>query len=323
MTLLEVDGLKKHFPVASGPIDKLLGNDRTVKAVDGIDFTIDEGEAFTLVGESGCGKSTAVKSALHHQQPTEGTVVFNNERIETYSKKRLRGEAQLIYQDQQDTLNPKMSVADALAEAIRFHDVVDTEADVQNRVDELLRRVGISPSEKRQRPGSFSGGQKQRIAIARALAVEPSLLVADEPVSGLDVSVQAQILNRLMDLQEDLGLGLVYVTHNLGIARKISDTIGVMYLGNIVEYGSVDEIFENPQHPYTQALLSANPVPDPSIDRDRTVLEGTIPDPIDIDEHGCPFASRCPEAIEECTTAEMGLEPYQGSQDHHVDCIRR
>jgi oligopeptide/dipeptide ABC transporter ATP-binding protein len=201
--------------------------------------------------------------------------------------------------------------------------VADTEADVQNRVDDLLRRVGISPSEKRQRPGSFSGGQKQRIAIARALAVEPSLLVADEPVSGLDVSVQAQILNRLMDLQADLGLGLVYVTHNLGIARKISDTIGVMYLGNIVEYGSVDEIFENPQHPYTQALLSANPVPDPSIDRDRTVLEGTIPDPIDVDEHGCPFASRCPEAIEECTTAEMGLEPYRQSQDHQVDCIRR
>lgn len=323
MSLLEVTGLKKHFPISSGPIDKLLGNDRTVKAVDGIDFAIEEGEAFTLVGESGCGKSTAVKSALHHQQPTEGTVVFNDERIETYSKKQLRGEAQLIYQDQQDTLNPKMSVADALAEAIQFHGVANTEAAVQERVDELLQRVGISPAEKHQRPDSFSGGQKQRIAIARALAVEPSLLVADEPVSGLDVSVQAQILNRLMDLQDDLGLGLVYVTHNLGIARKISDKIGVMYLGNIVEYGGVDEIFENPQHPYTQALLSANPVPDPSIDRDRTVLEGTIPDPIDVDDQGCPFASRCPEAIEQCTTAEMGLEPYQGSQDHQVDCIRR
>ena len=323
MTLLEVTGLKKYFPVSSGPITKLLGNDRKVKAVDGVDFTIEEGEAFTLVGESGCGKSTAVKSALHHQQPTEGTVVFDGERIETYSKKELRGEAQLIYQDQQNTLNPKMSVAESLAEAIRFHNVADTESAVQERVDELLQRVGISSGEKHQRPDSFSGGQKQRIAIARALAVEPSLLVADEPVSGLDVSVQAQILNRLMDLQAELGLGLIYVTHNLGIARKISGKIGVMYLGNIVEYGSVKEIFENPQHPYTQALLSANPVPDPSIDRDRIVLEGTIPDPIDIDKKGCPFASRCPEAIEECTIAEMGLEPHQGSQDHHVDCIRR
>lgn len=323
MTLLEVAGLKKHFPIASGPIDKLLGNDQTVKAVDGIDFTVEAGEAFTLVGESGCGKSTAVKSALHHQQPTEGSVVFNGERIETYPKKQLRGEAQLIYQDQQNTLNPKMSVSQTLAEAIRFHDVAETDAEVQKRVDELLQRVGISPGEKHQQPDSFSGGQKQRIAIARALAVDPSLLVADEPVSGLDVSVQAQILNRLMDLQEDLDLGLVYVTHNLGIARKISDKIGVMYLGNIVEYGGVDEIFENPQHPYTQALLSANPVPDPSIERDRTILEGTIPDPIDVDERGCPFASRCPEAIEECTTTEMGLEPYQGSQNHQVDCIRR
>ncbi|MGQ4557606.1 oligopeptide/dipeptide ABC transporter ATP-binding protein [Halobellus sp. GM3] len=322
MTLLEVTGLKKHFPVESGLVSSLLGNDRTVKAVDGIDFTVGEGEAFTLVGESGCGKSTAVKSALHHLTPTEGTVVFKNERIETYSKRRLRGEAQLIYQDQQDTLNPRMSVKDALSEAILVHGVVPDD-EVQDRVDELLRRVGISPAEKHQRPDAFSGGQKQRIAIARALAVEPSLLVADEPVSGLDVSVQAQILNRLMDLQAELGLGLIYVTHNLGIARKISDKIGVMYLGNIVEYGSVDQIFEDPQHPYTQALLSANPVPDPGIERDRIILEGTIPDPSDVDDRGCPFASRCPEAIEACETAEMGLEPHEGSGEHQVDCIRR
>ncbi len=322
MTLLQVDGLKKHFPVETGLVASLLGDDRTVKAVDGIDFTVEEGEAFTLVGESGCGKSTAVKSALHHQTPTEGDVVFNGERIETYSKKQLRGAAQLIYQDQQDTLNPRMSVAETLSEAIRFHDVATGDA-VQDRVDDLLRRVGISPAEKHQLPGSFSGGQKQRIAIARALAVEPSLLVADEPVSGLDVSVQAQILNRLMDLQSDLGLGLIYVTHNLGIARKISDKIGVMYLGNIVEYGNVDEIFENPQHPYTQALLSANPIPDPTTERERIVLEGSIPDPTDVDDHGCPFASRCPEVIDACTTAEMGLEPYGEATDHEVDCIRR
>lgn len=322
MTLLQVSGLKKHFPVETGLIASLLDNDRTVKAVDGIDFNVEEGEAFTLVGESGCGKSTAVKSALHHQTPTEGDVVFKSERIETYPKKQLRGEAQLIYQDQQDTLNPRMSVAETLGEAIRFHDVVPDD-EVQDRIDNLLRRVGISPVEKHQLPGSFSGGQKQRIAIARALAVEPSLLVADEPVSGLDVSVQAQILNRLMDLQSELGLGLIYVTHNLGIARKISDKIGVMYLGNIVEYGSVDEIFENPQHPYTQALLSANPVPDPTTERERIVLEGSIPDPTDVDDRGCPFASRCPEAIEACTTTEMGLEPYEDAANHKVDCIKR
>jgi oligopeptide/dipeptide ABC transporter ATP-binding protein len=322
MTLLDVDGLKKHFAVDSGILSGLLGETRELKAVDGIDFSVDEGEAFTLVGESGCGKSTAILSALRHQQPTAGTVRFKGQDIGTYSKRELRGEAQLIYQDQQDTLNPKMSVGEAIAEAIRFHDVVPND-EVDARVDDLLERVGISPAEKYQEPSAFSGGQKQRIAIARALAVEPSLLVADEPVSGLDVSVQAQILNRLMDLQAEFGLGLVYVTHNLGIARKISDTIGVMYLGRIVEYGDVDDIFEDPQHPYTQALLSANPVPDPAVDRDRIVLEGNMPDPVDVDDGGCPFAPRCPEATTECETAEMGLEPFEGDRGHLVDCIHR
>jgi len=322
MTLLDVDGLAKHFAVDSGFLSGLLGETRQLKAVDGIDFSVEEGEAFTLVGESGCGKSTAVLSALRHQQPTAGTVSFKGRDIGDYTKRELRGEAQLIYQDQQDTLNPKMSVGEAIAEAIRFHDIVPDDQ-VDERVDELLERVGISPAEKYQEPSAFSGGQKQRIAIARALAVEPSLLVADEPVSGLDVSVQAQILNRLMDLQEEFGLGLIYVTHNLGIARKISDTIGVMYLGRIVEYGDVDDIFEDPQHPYTQALLSANPVPDPSVDRDRIVLEGNMPDPIDVDDTGCPFAPRCPEATSECETAEMGLEPFEGDEDHLVDCIHR
>lgn len=322
MTLLDVSDLSKHFAVDDGFISELLGQTKTLKAVDGIDFSVDEGEAFTLVGESGCGKSTAVLSALAHQQPTGGKVRFNGRDIATYGKRELRGEAQLIYQDQQDTLNPSMAVGEAIAEAIRFHDVVP-KGQVDERVDELLERVGISPAEKGQRPAAFSGGQKQRIAIARALAVEPSLLVADEPVSGLDVSVQAQILNRLMDLQEEFGLGLVYVTHNLGIARKISDTIGVMYLGRIVEYGDVDDIFENPQHPYTQALLSANPIPDPTVDRDRVVLEGNMPDPIDTDETGCPFAPRCPEATAECETAAMGLEPFEGDEKHQVDCIYR
>lgn len=322
MTLLEVNGLKKHFPLDTGFLMKFLGKDRQVMAVDGVDFSVDEGEALTLVGESGCGKSTAILSALHHHKPTAGEVKFKSREISEYSKQELRGEAQLIYQDQQDTLNPKMSVGEALAEAIRFHDVVPKDR-VETRVEELLERVGISPSSKHQKPASFSGGQKQRVAIARALAVEPSLLVADEPVSGLDVSVQAQILNRLMDLQEEFGLGLVYVTHNLGIARKISDKIGVMYLGNIVEYGSVDEIFENPQHPYTQALLSANPIPDPTVDRERIVLEGNIPDPIDVDELGCPFAPRCPEATDDCTTAEMGLKPFENNSNHLVDCIYR
>ncbi|WP_435066432.1 ABC transporter ATP-binding protein [Haloplanus sp. C73] len=322
MTLLDVTDLAKHFTVEDGMLSGLLGQTRTLKAVDGIDFSVDEGEAFTLVGESGCGKSTAVLSALAHQEPTAGKVRFKGRDILTYDKRELRGEAQLIYQDQQDTLNPKMSVGEAIAEAIRFHDVVP-DGQVDDRVDELLERVGISPADKDQQPSAFSGGQKQRIAIARALAVEPSLLVADEPVSGLDVSVQAQILNRLMDLQEEFGLGLVYVTHNLGIARKISDTIGVMYLGRIVEYGDVDDIFENPQHPYTQALLSANPVPDPNTDRDRIVLEGNMPDPIDTDEMGCPFAPRCPEATAECETAEMGLAPFEGDETHQVDCIHR
>jgi oligopeptide/dipeptide ABC transporter ATP-binding protein len=322
MTLLEVAGLKKHFPLDTGFLSGLLGNERSVKAVDGIDFSVEEGEAFTLVGESGCGKSTAVLSALRHQQPTDGLVRFKGRDIATYGKRELRGEAQLIYQDQQDTLNPKMSVGEAIAEAIRFHDVVP-DAEVDARVDELLERVGIAPSDKHRKPAAFSGGQKQRIAIARALAVEPSLLVADEPVSGLDVSVQAQILNRLMDLQAEFGLGLIYVTHNLGIARKISDTIGVMYLGRIVEYGDVDDIFQDPQHPYTEALLSANPVPDPTVDRDRIVLEGSMPDPIDVGDAGCPFAPRCPEATAECETAEMGLEPFEGDEGHLVDCIHR
>ncbi|SDZ84497.1 peptide/nickel transport system ATP-binding protein [Haloplanus vescus] len=322
MTLLEVQGLKKHFPLEEGLLSGLLGDDRAVKAVDGVDFSVDAGEALTLVGESGCGKTTSVLSALRHQDPTDGLVRFKGKDIATYNKKALRSEAQLIYQDQQDTLNPTMSVGEAIAEAIRVHDIVPDD-EVDARVDELLERVGIAPSDKHQRPSAFSGGQKQRIAIARALAVEPSLLVADEPVSGLDVSVQAQILNRLMDLQEEFGLGLIYVTHNLGIARKISDTIGVMYLGQIVEYGDVDDIFEDPQHPYTQALLSANPIPDPTADRERIVLQGDMPDPIDVDEHGCAFAPRCPEATEECETAEMGLEPFEDDEGHLVDCIHR
>jgi oligopeptide/dipeptide ABC transporter ATP-binding protein len=320
MSLLEVSNLKKHFAVDDGILERLRGNTRKIKAVNGIDFTIEKGESLTIVGESGCGKSTAVETALRQQDPTEGDIRFKNEDIESYSEKALRSEVQLIYQNQQDTLNPRMSVSEAIGEAIRFHDIVPEE-DVQSRIDELLQRVGVSPAEKRQRPSSFSGGQKQRIAIARALAVEPSLLVADEPVSGLDVSVQAQILNRLMDLQDEFDLGLIYVTHNLGVARKISDKIAVMYLGSIVEYGDADQIFEDPQHPYTRALLSANPVPDPTVERDRIVLRGSVPDPIDIGERGCPFASRCPEATSECQTAEMGLEPIKNNNNHLVDCI--
>jgi oligopeptide/dipeptide ABC transporter ATP-binding protein len=322
MNLINVSNLKKHFIIDDGIIQRLRGNTRKIKAVNGIDFTLEEGKSLTIVGESGCGKSTAIETALRQQEPTEGDIKFKNKDIESYSEKALRSEVQLIHQNQQDTLNPRMSVSETIAEAIRFHDIT-TEENIQTRVDELLQRVGVSPSEKRQYPNSFSGGQKQRIAIARALAVEPSLLVADEPVSGLDVSVQAQILNRLMDLQDEFDLGLIYVTHNLGVARKISDKIAVMYLGSIVEYGDADHIFEDPQHPYTQALLSANPVPDPTTERERIVLRGNVPDPTDIREEGCPFVSRCPEATNKCKTADMGLAPVENASNHLVDCIHR
>jgi oligopeptide/dipeptide ABC transporter ATP-binding protein len=321
MTLLEARGLKKHFPVNTGILNRLLGESKLVKAVDGVDFSVDEGEALTLVGESGCGKTTAIRAAPHLIDPTGGTIEFQGEDVRFYSRKELRSEVQLLYQDHQSTLNPRLAVGEAIAEAIRYHDVMPSD-EVDARVDELLEMVGVSPGDKARKPSTFSGGQKQRIALARALSIEPSLVDADEPVSGLDVSIQGQVPNLLMEMQDEFDLGLVYVTHNLSVARKISDRIGVMYLGKIVEYGDTEKIFSDPQHPYTRALLDSIPTPDPDASRIQSPLHGNTPDPIDVGPD-FRFADRCPEAEQRCRTTDVALEPFEGAEKQLVYCIKR
>jgi oligopeptide/dipeptide ABC transporter ATP-binding protein len=296
--LVEAKGLTKYYDTRSGFIDRLLGGRQQVKAVDGVDLTIHEGETLGLVGESGCGKSTVGRTLLQLEEPTAGSVYYRGEDITEYDAAELRDlrqEVQIIFQNPQSSLNPRLTVNDIIGEALDIHGLAEGQTR-DERIKELLRRVGLSASHANRYPHEFSGGQLQRIGIARALAVEPEFIVCDEPVSALDVSVQAQILNLLADLQDELGLSYLFIAHDLSVVEHIADRIAVMYLGKIAEVGTHEEVFEPPQHPYTEALLSAIPEPDPLWETDRIILEGSVPSPIN-PPSGCRFHTRCPRVI--------------------------
>ena len=314
--LLEVRNLKKYYPVTAGLLARHVAD---VKAVDGVSFFIAEGETLGLVGESGCGKSSLGRTLLRLEEPTSGQVFYRGADITSWNKKQLkalRREAQMIFQDPQSSLDPRMTIGDSIGEALLIHGV-GTEKERPERVVELLKRVGLEPAHATRYPHELSGGQKQRTGIARALAVNPKLIVADEPVSALDVSVQAQILNLVTDLQREFSIAYLFIAHDLAVIGQVSSRIAVMYLGQIVELASRDDLFHRPLHPYTQALLSAVLVPDPHQKRKRIPLPGEVPSPID-PPPGCRFHTRCPKVMKVCSREMPELKQIE--ENHLVTC---
>ncbi|MEE9202016.1 MAG: dipeptide ABC transporter ATP-binding protein [Dehalococcoidia bacterium] len=313
--LVEVQDLRKYYPVKVGLMQRHVGD---VKAVDGVSLHIGEGEVLGLVGESGCGKSTLGRTILRLEEPTAGKIIFRGQDI-TYLGRRalkdLRREMQMVFQDPQSSLDPRMRVGDSVGEALLIQGVSDEE-ERWGRVEELLERVGLEREHAVRYPHEFSGGQKQRIGIARALALNPRLIVADEPVSALDVSIQAQILNLLADLRHEFGLSYLFIAHDLSVIGHISDRIAVMYLGKLAEVAPKAGMFQNPLHPYTKALLSAVPIPNPHRRKERILLTGDVPSPID-PPSGCRFHTRCPWAFDRCPREEPELLPREG---HLVAC---
>ncbi|MFB6092879.1 MAG: ABC transporter ATP-binding protein [Haloquadratum sp.] len=294
--LFDVCGLEKHYPVTEGVWNREVGR---VRAVDGIDLAVERGEAVGLVGESGCGKSTAARAMLRIDEPTGGTVRFDGEDVAAFDRERLRRfrrRARLIFQDPTSSFDPRLSIGASVAEPLRIHGLGDRERRRRIAAD-TLERVGLSARDADRYPHELSGGQKQRAALARALVVDPDLLVADEPVSALDTSVQADVLSLLEDLQSARGFGLVLISHDLAVVREVCDRVAVMYLGEIVETGPVDAVFDAPAHPYTRALLASIPVPDPTVDRDHVELVGAVPSPAD-PPAGCRFHTRCPDVVQ-------------------------
>ena len=301
--LLQVENLVKHFPVGGGMFSKPAGQ---VRAIDGVSFTLHRGETLGLVGESGCGKTTTGRCILQLERPTSGRIVFEGVDLATLSEAELRKvhrRVQVIFQDPYSSLNPRMTIGQIIAEPIRVHGIVQEPAAREKRVQELLEQVGLLAQHARRYPHQLSGGQRQRVGIARALAMEPTLIICDEPVSALDVSIQAQIINLLEDLQKRLGLTYLFIAHDLSVVRHISDRVAVMYLGKIVEITDRTALYEAPRHPYTRALLSAVPIPDPAVEetRERTVLRGEVPSPLN-PPSGCVFHPRCPIAVARCST---------------------
>ncbi|MBI1778729.1 MAG: ATP-binding cassette domain-containing protein [Proteobacteria bacterium] len=316
--LLEVSQLRVHFPILSGLLRRPVG---MVRAVDGISFEIQPGETFALVGESGCGKSTTGYAVLRMLQPTGGRVLFRGQDLTLLEGEALRqaqGEMQIVFQDPYSSLDPKMTVGESVGEPLLVRKMLSGAA-LGGRVAELLSLVGLRPEHAKRYPHEFSGGQRQRIGIARALALKPRLIICDEPVSALDVSVRSQILNLLMELKRELGVAYLFISHDLSVVRHVSDRVAVMYLGHIVEEAPVETLFATPAHPYTKALLSAIPVPDPEAQRARQpiVLQGDLPSPAD-PPSGCPFRTRCPIAREVCASDPPSLRPI--GADHRVAC---
>lgn len=315
-TLIEVKNLTKYFPVGGGLFGKSAD---VVKAVDDVSFSIRRGETFGLVGESGCGKSTTGRCILRLIEPTSGEVRFDNRNLLSVNAgnlRHLRRDMQIIFQDPYSSLNPRMRVGDIISEPLTIHQV-GTKAERRERVTELLEVVGMAAEHAERYPHEFSGGQRQRIGIARALALKPKFIVCDEPVSALDVSVQAQVVNLLQDLQEQFGLTYLFISHGLSVVEHISTRVGIMYLGKLVEVASSEEIFRNPLHPYTRALLSAIPQPDPDAKRKRLPLKGEIPTPIN-PPSGCRFRTRCSMAEARCAEHDQSL--VEVSPDHFVAC---
>ena len=317
-SLVEVRNLKKYFPIKRGLLSKTVGY---VKAVNDVSFDIRKGETLGLVGESGCGKTTAGRSLLRLIEPTEGSVKFEGKEVTTMGSaemRRLRREMQIIFQDPYSSLNPRITIGGMLSEIIAFHGLRKTEGDIRDRVRELLEVVGLRPEYARRYPHEFSGGQRQRIGIARALSVEPKFIVCDEPVSALDVSIQSQVINLLKDLQNQFDLTYLFIAHDLSVVEHISDRVAVMYLGEIVEIAEAEELYRNPKHPYTQALLSAVPQPDPRRKSNRIILSGDVPSPANLPS-GCLFHPRCPQAFGDCPR----VHPLLGNDgsDHFTRCL--
>lgn len=307
-TLLEVKNLKKYFDASSGLFGK---NKKFVQAVDDVSFELKKGETLGLVGESGCGKSTTGRTIIKLYEPTEGQIIFKGQDISKLKKSEMlpfRKNMQMIFQDPYASLNTRMTVGDIIAEPLEIHGMA-TKAEMKDKVQQLLNDVGLNPDHAARYPHEFSGGQRQRIGIARALAVEPDFIICDEPISALDVSIQAQVVNMLEDLQKNRGLTYLFIAHDLSMVKYISDRIGVMYLGKMVEMTFSDELYKNPLHPYTQALLSAIPIPDPDIAKQshRILLTGDVPSPID-PPSGCRFRTRCPKAMDICKEAEPQMK---------------